>query len=736
MARYEALRDRLPLLYRPDADDAVQPVLPLGRDDLVEVGGDTDPIRFKATPRGEGSLIVELSAPGGPVRRLSLAPGRAPGSGFALEVRAIEGGGSLSLKPLAVLAVSDSVAPVGVALPSSFALQLKQRSLLGVQLLAVAGVLERLNREAGDVMQSHWFQFADRAQNSPFFLRGLALQKLGMPAPHDPPVRHFPYIDDLGRLASLLSLPPWQEPIVQDGGGAANPETVETYRQRIARIVALYEHGLGTVEAMRRMTEAQLPIDIDALPEQQDRPFSIEEYAALTTTTVAVSLPGQPTDYVGPLMHWPLANDGLLPSSPTVFVQSPTEDELAQVDADGDPVFAATVAPLLELYRGGALCVGVAYTGTVPPGRTLRIQPAHSSWLVGDAGMQVSSAGPGEDPTAPGPWKASKDAPGRSGHGTAADGREHALGRARQRRAVALRRRVDDGADRPAGDPLPRRARPRPAARDRDRVRPHAALPRRRLRGDGRARRRARDQRASPGGRRHVVGRHLEGPRVAQEGRLAQGHEAHRGGEGARAGLDRRDLRRRRLRPRRLPPGHERVVALLRRGVQRRGLGVAPARSGEARRQPRLPAAGDRDPARPRRRALDRHRAGPRALRRPWRGRPGRVPHPARGVPRPLPGPGLGTRRGRARAALGRDRPRRVALRRPRLLPVPDLVEELGAVRPRRLDLPAGRPTRPRAAPGASAVPAASGSGSTPRSPRPPGRRSPSRPARRRPRRP
>ena len=64
MARYEALRDRLPLLYRPDADDAVQPVLPLGRDDLVEVGGDTDPIRFKATPRGDGSLIVELSAPG------------------------------------------------------------------------------------------------------------------------------------------------------------------------------------------------------------------------------------------------------------------------------------------------------------------------------------------------------------------------------------------------------------------------------------------------------------------------------------------------------------------------------------------------------------------------------------------------------------------------------------------------------------------------------------------------
>ncbi len=411
MARYEALRDRLPLLYRPDADDAVDPLLPLGRDDIAELGGEFGPVRFTAVPRGEGSLIVTLTGTG-PVRRLSLTPGRAPGSGFALEIRAVEGGGALSLAPIAVLAVSDSVAPVGVALPGTFAVQLKQRSLLGLQLLSVAGVLERLNREAGDVMQSHWFAYADRALNSPFFLRSLALQKLGMPAPHDPPVRHFPYIDDLGRLASLLSLPPWQEPIVQDGGGTANPETVETYRRRIARIVALYVNGLGTVDAMRRMTEAQLPVALDATPEQQDRPFSIEEFAALTTTTLPVELPGQPTDYLGPLMHWPVTNDGLLPSSPTAFVTSPSADELAQLDADGDPVFAATAAPLLELYRGGALRIGVAYEDTVPPGKTLRIQPAHDSWLAVDAGVLTASAGPGEDPTAPGPWKASKGGPG------------------------------------------------------------------------------------------------------------------------------------------------------------------------------------------------------------------------------------------------------------------------------------------------------------------------------------
>ena len=410
MARYESLRDRLPLLYRPDADDAVDPLLPLGRDDIAGIDGDAGPIRFTATQRGDGSLLVTLSGPG-PVRLISLVSGRAPGSGYALELHAIEDGGALSLAPIAVLAVSDSVAPVSDPLPGAFAVQLKQRSLLGLQLLSVANVLERLNREAGDVMQSHWFAYADRATNNPFFLRSLALQKLGMPGPDDPPVRHFPYIDDLGRLASLLSLPPWQEPIVQDGGSGATPETVETYRQRIARIVALYTNGLGTVDAMRRMTEAQLPIDVDAIPEQQDRPFTVEEFAALTTASLSVDLPGQPTDFLGPLMHWPVTNDGLLPAAPTAFVTSPSADELAQVDADGDLVFAATVSPLLELYRGGALRIGVAYEGTVPAGKTLRLQPATSSWLAVDAGILTADAGPGEDPTAPGPWKAAKGGP-------------------------------------------------------------------------------------------------------------------------------------------------------------------------------------------------------------------------------------------------------------------------------------------------------------------------------------
>ncbi len=317
-------------------------------------------------------------------------------------------------------------------------------------------------------MQSHWYAYADRALNSPFFLRSLALQKLGMPAPHDPPVRHFPYIDDLGRLASLLALPPWQEPIVQDGGGAANPETVETYRQRIGRIVALYTNGLGTVEAMRRMTEAQLPVDVDATPEQQDRPFGIEEFAALTTATLAVELPGQPTDYVGPLMHWPRRE-----RRPAAVVA----DRLRHLRRAPTSSRRSTPTATRSSRRRSRRCsssTAAARSGsasptrdTVPPEQDAA-DPAGAR-LVARGGRgrpdRVGGAGRGSDRA--GPVEGVDGRPGRPGPGPAEDRRERALGGARHRRALALRRRLDDRADRPARDPLPRRGRPRPAARDR-----------------------------------------------------------------------------------------------------------------------------------------------------------------------------------------------------------------------------------------------------------------------------
>ena len=404
MPRFEDLRDRLPTLYRPDEDETVEPLLPLGRDDLAELDADGGSVRFTATQR-DGSLLVSCAKPQS-VRLLRLAPGRAPGAGYALELRTIGRRGAFTPKPFAVLRVQDSVAALGsTTLPTTFGLQLKQRSLLTLQLLSVADVLERVNREAAEVMQSHWFAYADRALGSAYFLRGLALQRLGLPASGDPVVQHFPYIDDLGRLASLLALPPWQE----------TPETVETYRERIARIVALYRNGLGTVGALRRMTEAQLPVDIDSAPELHDRPFVVEELAPIETVTVPVSIPGQPTDRVGPLMHWPLTNDGVRPAPPTAFVQAPTDDELAEIAPDGEAKFAAATAPLLELYRGGPLRIGLAYLDTVPSGKTLRIRPAYASFIGLANGVASASTQPSgdtaPDPTAPGPWPAEAKGP-------------------------------------------------------------------------------------------------------------------------------------------------------------------------------------------------------------------------------------------------------------------------------------------------------------------------------------
>ena len=59
MPRFEDLRDRLPSLYRPDDDETVGPLVPLGRDDLAELSGDGGAVRFTSTQR-DGSLVVTL----------------------------------------------------------------------------------------------------------------------------------------------------------------------------------------------------------------------------------------------------------------------------------------------------------------------------------------------------------------------------------------------------------------------------------------------------------------------------------------------------------------------------------------------------------------------------------------------------------------------------------------------------------------------------------------------------
>jgi hypothetical protein len=285
-------------------------------------------------------------------------------------------------------------------LPTLYRPEDADTGLLSLTLRAVGDVLEELNREAGDVLQAHWFEYADSALYSPYFMRGRQLAGLPFPVSDDPELDEFVYIHDLGRLAALLALPPWREPPVLR-------ETVEEYRRRIRRIVGLYTNGLGTPVALRRMVEAQLPVDLERPPEEEDRPFFLEEFAPLVTRTQLITAPGEPLDMVGPLMRWTVENDGLAAASPTVYVQGVEPQE---------GVISATRDPLIELYYDdGLLPLGIAYEDTLAPGETLRLRPAYASWTGQEGGLSRARARPTEttpaDPTAPGPWQPVAGAP-------------------------------------------------------------------------------------------------------------------------------------------------------------------------------------------------------------------------------------------------------------------------------------------------------------------------------------
>jgi hypothetical protein len=290
-------------------------------------------------------------------------------------------------------------------LPSLYRPEPGDRSLLTHLLRAVASRLDAVNGEMTEVMQAHWFVYADRGLYNPFFLRSREL--LGLPAP-DPfnaadceALGQFPYIHDLARLASLLGLPPWREP-------AFLRENVETYWLRLKRTVALYRNGLGTVDGLRRMVEAQLPVDLQAPAGLEDRPFWVEEFAPLVAHTLAVQMPGEPVDKVGPLMRWTMQNDGLSAAPATLYIQGVTP-QAGVVDPTTDP--------LIELYQSGSQPqrLGLAYRGTLAPDETLRLRPAFTSWLGMQTGVQLATVLPTAnlpaDPTAPGPWQPVAEAP-------------------------------------------------------------------------------------------------------------------------------------------------------------------------------------------------------------------------------------------------------------------------------------------------------------------------------------
>lgn len=295
-------------------------------------------------------------------------------------------------------------------LPSLYRPDAEDTDLFSLFLRSTAEVIEAGGIDATTVLQAHWFEYADFALYHPYAARFRALSIPPVPTPHprDPSLQSFPYVHDLARLTALLALPPWQNP-------PELREWVEAYRRRIARIVALYRNGLGTLDALRSMVEAQLPPaapapTVEETPEEraarlenEDRAFSLEEYAPLVHHLTAVTAAGPPLELVGPLMRWTIANDGVAPAAPTLYIEGQTAVS-GQVDA--------TLNPVIELYRhrAGLPRVGIGFVGTVAPGETLALRPVYSSWLGTDTDVQQATSASG-NPTVPGVWAATAGAP-------------------------------------------------------------------------------------------------------------------------------------------------------------------------------------------------------------------------------------------------------------------------------------------------------------------------------------
>jgi hypothetical protein len=174
-------------------------------------------------------------------------------------------------------------------------------------------------------------------------------------------------------------------------------------------VVDLYRAGLGTIDAVRRIVEIELPIVRDVPTERRDRPFLVEELTPGPESLDATP-DGAPAGHelLGPMMRFTIDNHGVEARAPTIYV----EGVASQLNVTG-----ATEQPLLELYRvGGDLPrIGLAFDQTVAPGEVLRIRPSYSSWLGGADGVRRAEAEPTADalpnPTAPGPWTSDETGP-------------------------------------------------------------------------------------------------------------------------------------------------------------------------------------------------------------------------------------------------------------------------------------------------------------------------------------
>jgi hypothetical protein len=290
-------------------------------------------------------------------------------------------------------------------LPSLYRPEDTDTGVLTIFMQAVGALLDGLNLEMSEVMQSHWYDYADCALFNRYFVRDRQIQQLPQPDPLNTDDRRlleeFPYIVDLARMGALLSLPPWREPVPLR-------ERVEPYRTRLRRMVDLYRQGLGTIDALRAVVEAELPPNLEAPVVRRDRAFSVEEFAPLLSILRKFKTRGYPLDKVGPLMRWNFSNDGLDAVQPTIYIKSLNPEE-----NDIDPA----ERPMVELYQVGAELprIAIAYIGNLLPDQGLRLRPAYLSWMGMNDGLLQAQSMPGEtagaDPTAAGPWAEVAGAP-------------------------------------------------------------------------------------------------------------------------------------------------------------------------------------------------------------------------------------------------------------------------------------------------------------------------------------
>ena len=291
-------------------------------------------------------------------------------------------------------------------IPSLYRPEIDDTSLMSEFLKSVGKILDNISRDMHDVMQAHWYIYADSALYDAYLNLDRQQQKLEPLKPYNPTDRDiieaFPYLHDLARLGALMALPPWREPVQLR-------EKVEEYRERLGLFVKLYRNGLGTVKALRTMVEAELPPIPDVPRIQRERSFSIEEFAPLVTirrTFKARGAPfdseGQPLNLIGPLMRWSFVNDGLEAAPLTLYIEG-----INAIPSQQD----ATENPVLELFNIGSEYprLGIAYQGTIAAGNVLRLRPAYQSWLGLEDAVLVAQSDPtdtaGANPTAAGHWE-------------------------------------------------------------------------------------------------------------------------------------------------------------------------------------------------------------------------------------------------------------------------------------------------------------------------------------------